>query len=323
MSVVQRFCARESATLGDPLAGSAAHAERNLLLSWPRAKWRRSLRQASDMPEAVSARLEAIAESGRRVNLIHRRDQSPDRHRLYLMPENRRYEVPRDALPAFLAALQADAPLTRWEISPPEAPLVLCCTHGKKDKCCAKFGYAAYKALAEAVADRGLPFEVWESTHLGGCRLAASAVVFPALRKYGRIDHPDVLPLLESEMADRPYLPCYRGDSRLSPAAQCAQVAALEWLAFRGLKADDLQVAALPDPEATHCRLIVDWRAAETHGRLAVSCTRRTVERFDTCADLDAGTSQPSRVWEVADISLLDDPHASLPTLPESQPRHA
>lgn len=305
MSVVQRFCARESATLGDPLAGSAAHAEHNLLLSWPRAKWRRSLRQASDMPEAVSARLEAIAESGRRVNLIHRRDQPPDRHRLYLMPENRRYEVPRDALPAFLAALQEGESLARWEISPPQGPVLLCCTHGKKDKCCAKFGYATYRALAAAVADRGLPFEVWESTHLGGCRLAASAVVFPALRKYGRISDADVVPLLESEAANRLYLPCYRGDSRLSPLEQCAQVAALEWLAARNLQAE-VEVAEPSDPEAASCRLIAEWQTTDAHGRLAITCVQRTLERFDTCADLDADTPKPGRVWDVIGIAQLE-----------------
>ncbi|PMR67585.1 sucrase ferredoxin [Halomonas heilongjiangensis] len=297
MSVVQRFCARESAALGDPLAGSAAHAERNLLLSWPRAKWRRSLRQASDMPEAVNARLEAIAESGRRVNLIHRRDQSPECHRLYLMPENRRYEVPRDALPAFLAALQEDESLARWEIAPPQGPLLLCCTHGKKDKCCAKFGYATYRALAAAVADRGLPFEVWESTHLGGCRLAASAVVFPALRKYGRISDEHVVPLLESEAANHPYLPCYRGDSRLSPLQQCAQVAALEWLAGRDLR-PEVRVAEDATAEtADRRRLSVHWRDGEQTGRLAVTCEARTLRRHDTCADIASGPPTPSRVW--------------------------
>lgn len=309
MSAVQRFCARESATLGDPLAGSAAHAERNLLLSWPRAKWRRSLRQANDMPEAVNARLEAIAESGRRVNLIHRRDQSPARHRLYLMPENRRYEVPRDALPAFLAALQEGESLARWEIAPPPGPLLLCCTHGKKDKCCAKFGYATYRALAAAVADRGLPFEVWESTHLGGCRLAASAVVFPALRKYGRIGDADVVPLLESEAANRPYLPCYRGDSRLSPLQQCAQVAALEWLAGQGLR-PEVRVAEDAATETADRRCLnVHWRHGEQTRRLAVTCEARTLRRHDTCADIASGPPTPSRVWVATHLEAIATRH--------------
>lgn len=302
MSVVQQFCARESLAVGDPLAGSAAHAEHNLLLSWPRAKWRRSLRQASDMPGAVSARLEAIAESGRRVNLINRRDQSPDRHRLYLMPENRRFDVSRDELPALLQALETGDSLARWEVAPPEGPLLLCCTHGKKDKCCAKFGHATYQALAAAVADRGLPFEVWESTHLGGCRLAASAVVFPALRKYGRINAEDVVPLLESEAANHPYLPCYRGDSRLSPLQQCAQVAGLTWLQARGLAAEVDVEDAVPYETETQCELAMRWQSGERQGRLHMTCRATDLIRHDTCADFQGDGAKPVRVWHVTSI---------------------
>lgn len=297
MSTTQRFCAQESLALGDPLAGSAAHAERNLLLSWPRAKWRRSLRQASDMSEKVMTQLEAIAETGRRVNLIHRRTQPGERHCLYLMPENRRFEMARDELPTFLAALQRGAPLTEWEIDPPAGPLLLCCTHGKKDKCCAKFGYAAYRALNAAVAERELPFEVWESTHLGGCRLAASAVVFPALRKYGRIGDEDVLPLLESELEDRPYLPCYRGDSRLSSIQQCAQVAALEWLASRGIHADVSVTQPHHGQGEDPGWLEVHWHSESDTGRLAVRCETKMLRRYDTCADLAAGPPAASQVW--------------------------
>ncbi|NIC06718.1 sucrase ferredoxin [Billgrantia bachuensis] len=305
MSATHRFCALESLALGDPLAGSAAHAERNLLLSWPRAKWQRSLRQASDMSDAVMTRLEAIAEAGRRVNLIHRRDQPSERHCLYLMPENRRFEVTREELPVFLDALGRDEPLTSWEASPPAGPLLLCCTHGKKDKCCAKFGYATYKALDAAVAERALPFEVWESTHLGGCRLAASAVVFPALRKYGRINEEDVLPLLESEIAGRPYLPCYRGDSRLSPMQQCAQVAAMEWLAARGIHGN-VSVEQPSGEAASHWRLEVDWRSTNASGRLAVSCGPRMLRRYDTCADLTEAPPSASQVWVATQVEAIE-----------------
>ncbi|MBD3894914.1 sucrase ferredoxin [Halomonas sp. ML-15] len=317
MTAPHRFCAQESLAQGDPLAGSAAHAERNLLLSWPRPKWQRSLRQASDMSAEVSTRLEAVAEAGRRVNLIHRRDQPSESHCLYLMPENLRYEVSRDELPDLLAALQRDEPLAHWERAAPAVPLLLCCTHGKKDKCCAKFGYAAYKALGAAVAERDLPFEVWESTHLGGCRLAASAVVFPTLRKYGRIGEEDVLPLLESEMADRPYLPCYRGDSRLSPVQQCAQVAALEWLAERSLY-PSVSVSPPSDPEASRSRLIAEWQTATDQGTLAVECVQRILQRFDTCADLDA-PAKATWVWQAVSLQQLE-PHT---LLRKPYPHHA
>ncbi|WP_168016044.1 sucrase ferredoxin [Halomonas salinarum] len=299
----RRFCAQDSQAIGDPLVGSAAHAERNLLISWPRPKWQRSLRRASDMPDTVATQLEAMAEAGRRVNLIHRRGEDAERHRVFLMPERREYRVARDELEAFLSAFSRGDSLAAWGGKYVALPMILCCTHGKKDKCCAKFGYASYRALAEAVTRESLPFEVWESTHLGGCRLATSALVLPALRKYGRLNPDDVPGLLEAEQDDRPYLPCYRGDSRLTPVAQCAQVAALEWLAARGLHARVRVKEALEQHEGPRQTLPVHWQAGEREGRLVVSCLQSELIRHDTCADYERDGAQPSRVWRATHIA--------------------
>ena len=299
----QRFCARDSLAIGDPLVGTAAHAERNLLISWPRPKWQRSLRRASDMPEAVTAQLEAIAEAGRRVNLIHRRGEEAENHRVFLMPERREYRVARDALATFLDAFSRGDSLAPWWHGEVTLPMILCCTHGKKDKCCAKFGYASYRALAEAVAREALPFEVWESTHLGGCRLATSALVLPALRKYGRITADDVPGLLDAERDDRPYLPCYRGDSRLTPVEQCAQVAALEWLAARGLDARVRVEAPLEASDGPRQTLPVHWQADAREGRLAVSCLQSELIRHDTCSDYERDGAQLSHVWRATHIA--------------------
>lgn len=53
-------------------------------------------------------------------------------------------------------------------------PLYLVCTHGKRDKCCAKFGFPIYKTVREA--RDGL---VWQSSHVGGDRFAANLLCFP------------------------------------------------------------------------------------------------------------------------------------------------
>jgi hypothetical protein len=53
-------------------------------------------------------------------------------------------------------------------------PLYLVCTHGKRDKCCAKFGFPVYKSLRER--RDGV---VWQSSHVGGDRFAANLLCFP------------------------------------------------------------------------------------------------------------------------------------------------
>jgi len=317
----RHFCAEESLALGDPLVGTGSHAERNLLLSWPRARWQRSLRRASDMPEDVSTEIEAIAASGRRVNLIHRRSQDSHLHRAFLMPECLRYEVPRDDLPAFLQALQHGASLTRWQAGRVEGSLILCCTHGKKDKCCAKFGFRTFRAIAAAAQRQAHPFDVWESTHLGGCRLAASAIVFPQRHKYGRIGPDDIAPLLRAEAAGRPYLPCCRGDSRLTPVEQCAQVAALEWLQSRGLTGE-VQVEGSTTADDDHCLAVaVRWQAPPQQGRLMVTCIASELVRHDTCADYESEGAKPARVWCAGDITNAAhnlDPNDDAAGLPRS-----
>ena len=154
------FCADLSREQHDPLAGSAAHAERNLLLSWPRAKWQRKLRHASDMSDSLKQTLDTLADDGLRINLIQQPGMEKYQHQLFLMPERRRFRVARWELEAFFSAFQSGTRLSQWEQPAMRNDLVLCCTHGTKDKCCAKYGYKTFKALASTVAEHPLPFEV-------------------------------------------------------------------------------------------------------------------------------------------------------------------
>lgn len=297
----QRFCAIESRKAGDPLPGTGNHPECNLLISWPRKNWSRSLRIASDMETSLTVRIEELVAGGRRVNLIHRRQWPERHHRLYLFPENLWLDVDRDALPEVVAALANRQPLTSWSPSSLTRSLILCCTHGKKDKCCAKFGYRTYQALAREARKHPEKFDVWESSHLGGCRLAASMMVFPALRKYGRISDRDVAPLLARESTGRPYLPCYRGCGTLTPAEQCAEIAVLEWLEGKGLRGEAVTIdrdfgRARPQTDGS-VWVSVRWSAdGGCQGYMDVWCETRVIDRVDTCADLDEGPSA-SECW--------------------------
>ncbi|WP_165855730.1 sucrase ferredoxin [Marinobacter sp. JSM 1782161] len=299
------FCATQSRQVDDPLPGTGAHATCNLLISWPSGKWLRSLRKARDMSDAVLDRIEAVFAGGRRVNLIHRQQQASDRHRIYLMPENLTLEVPRKQLPDFLEALLNGDDLEAWGATRADKPLILCCTHGKKDKCCAKFGNATFQALERAVAQGGGRFEVWQSSHLGGCRLAASTMVFPATRKYGRLDAGHIEPLLAAELADRPYWPCYRGNSTLNPLQQCAEVAALQWLESNG-------VVARVEPESGgevaegRATVVCAWRSDDAQGRLVVHCAQSRVLRYDTCADIGPDGPSTATVWRASDVQALE-----------------
>ena len=76
---------------------------------------------------------------------------------------------------------------------PLDHPLLVVCTHGKRDRCCAKNGRPLYDALRRETDSDW----VWQSTHVGGDRFAGNVVVLPQALYYGRVEPDDAGGLLE------------------------------------------------------------------------------------------------------------------------------
>lgn len=129
-----------------------------------------------------------------------------------------------------------------------EHPLFLVCTHGKHDRCCARFGRPLYDAVREQVEDTW----VWQSSHIGGDRFAGNLVVLPDGVYYGRVERSDAWSVVEAALEGRVHLPCYRGRSCHGFAAQAAELAVRE---HTGVLAVDGVVVRSIRPEAA------GWRA--------------------------------------------------------------
>jgi hypothetical protein len=112
-----------------------------------------------------------------------------------------------------------------------EHPLFLVCTHGKHDRCCAKYGRPLYDALREQVE----PGWAWQSSHVGGDRFAGNLVVLPDGAYYGRVEPSESWPVIEAALDGRVHLPCYRGRSLHGFAAQAAEIAVREESGALGL----------------------------------------------------------------------------------------
>lgn len=67
-------------------------------------------------------------------------------------------------------------------LEPHGSPVLLVCTHGRRDVCCAERGRPLAQALAAAFPD-----ETWESSHVGGDRFAGNLVAFPHGLYLGRV----------------------------------------------------------------------------------------------------------------------------------------
>ena len=115
--------------------------------------------------------------------------------------------------------------------SPLQKPLYVVCTHGKRDRCCARQGRPLYDGLRHET-DTG---RVWQSTHIGGDRFAGNAVVLPEGLYYGRVEPAEAGRLVAAHAAGEIDLDRYRGRSAYSFPVQAAEHAIRESEGLRGI----------------------------------------------------------------------------------------
>lgn len=94
---------------------------------------------------------------------------------------------------------------------PVAGPLLLVCTNGAVDRCCATAGRTLVATLAAAHPDL-----VWESTHLGGCRFAGNLLVLPAAQMHGRLAPGDALEVVRTAVSGRVAPTGWRGETTRS-----------------------------------------------------------------------------------------------------------
>jgi len=231
------FCSEISRENDEPLGATASRIDHWLLVEY-RGVWSHDALAGSGMSDQVKARLrELVAERPRTRLLLIRR---PDRRR-------------HDGLVVFAAdCREGREQLSRVDVDQHEDlrrvdpfisgeavsdTLFLVCTHGKHDRCCARYGRPLWDALSEEVE----PDAAWQCTHVGGDRFAGNVVVLPHGLYYGRVGRDDVGVLLDHQLGGEISLPHYRGRSCWPFAVQAAErrIRAEEGL----LRLDDVRFA--------------------------------------------------------------------------------
>jgi hypothetical protein len=124
--------------------------------------------------------------------------------------------------------------------------LVLVCTNGKHDQCCANLGRPVVRHLRTTA----WASEVWECSHIGGDRFAANVVVLPDSLYFGRMEPPESEAILDAHADGRIALDWYRGRSTLRFAEQAAEHAVRASLGVDGIDA----VVIEPTPDADRFR---------------------------------------------------------------------
>jgi hypothetical protein len=215
-------CAVLGRAVDEPQAGTAPVAQRWACIEH-RGAWPLDVAHHSD-PDVAAFAARASA-AGFRVQLIRRpgRHASHGRTRVFLTdttpPSAHTTELSVQG-PSELASLPLPAmsePLPGRVVAD---PLLLVCTHGRRDRCCALDGRALTKALVAA----GEP-DVWESSHLGGHRFAPTALVLPTGYLYGRLDVATAVAARKAAGLGEVEIGLCRGRATWSPRGQVAELA--------------------------------------------------------------------------------------------------
>lgn len=216
-------CSDRSRERRDPLAGTGGYGERWLLVeidgAWGRHAFLDSRldpaigRAVVARAEAAGIRPVAIRPFGRRAD--ERRAQASWRWALAdSRPGSEGIRWGRVDDPAELM----DVPLDGSAGTSSDERIALVCTHARHDRCCAVRGRPVAQILWAAYPDR-----VWESSHVGGDRFAATMVLLPHGLYYGRVPPDDAVAIVDAYDEGVVVEEFYRGRSSLTNVAQAAQ----------------------------------------------------------------------------------------------------
>ncbi len=226
-------CSLQSRAVDEPLAGTAPTARAWIVIEHP-GPWGRDAVADSDLPPAVRAHL-AQAKAHQVTVLLARR---PERRGGGEAAAGHRVWVARGAAGAArmrTGQLSNLDVLATWDLAAiaegtlpaldrvMAEPLLLVCTHGRRDACCAVSGRAMVAGLLEA--SPGHSDQVWECSHVGGHRLAPVTVTLPDGMVHGRLSPDDGARLLTAMDEGRVLPDLLRGRASLPAPLQAAEVA--------------------------------------------------------------------------------------------------
>jgi len=222
-------CSTAARRRGDSLVGSAAPARRWLLVEHP-AGWAPAALDSPGLRGDVAALLHRTALSvGGRVVLVRRpgRVRAGERRLWGVVDVDGAQQWGTWSRVDDLVAagqLLADGPAAApgAVLAGQRRPLLLVCTHGRHDVCCAVRG----RPVAAALAARW-PDQTWECSHIGGDRFAANLLVVPDGTVYGSLDAQSAVEVVARHLAGEVDATHLRGFSAHPPAVQAALVEVL------------------------------------------------------------------------------------------------
>jgi hypothetical protein len=288
-------CAGAARERADPLVGSAPQARQWLLIEHP-GPWRVDAVLESGIGAAV---LEVLIGNGQlsstRILLVRRPGRT-------VRTPGRRWILAGLDAPTRAGSGKVDEELllpaeemmrepARSTESPD--PVLLVCTHGVHDTCCALRGRPVAASLAERWPDA-----VWECSHIGGDRFAPNVVVLPDGFYYGNLDPDSAVEVVGQHLAGAVPSSHLRGMARHSPPVQAAVAAAYERCAPLGPRDVTVRTVDRDGPHHGHgVQTTVELDIAGRHDpvRVEILSVRRPAAQL-TCR---AGRATPATEYRL------------------------
>ena len=247
--MAERFsCARESWALDEPLLATASQVVRWVVVEQP-GTWGADALRESELPREVGEELIRRCRRWQARPLLIRRagGRSEGARQVFVVSSApaaawvRRVEVDdaADVLDLDLESLAGGEPVAG---EPVDGPLLLTCTNGRHDACCAEYG----RGVA-AVLDDAFPGRAWECSHIGGDRFAANVLCLPEGIYYGRVTPAAAVGIANLHAAGSISLPHYRGRSVWPFDVQAAETLLRQHLGADGI--DEVVPATVRRPE--------------------------------------------------------------------------
>ena len=212
----------------EPMPGTAKRDRMYVIFEWP-AGWSHDVLDGDTFGVQLSAQIKAHLGSGVGFQLIRKPGraghQMPQRHRAYLVyPEQAYAELlyldgPEDILQLDLTGPENNK---HFDARPSHDPLVLVCTHAKRDVCCAVKGRPLAAHLDQQSPN---PDVVWETSHTKGHRFAPAMLLLPWGYSFGRVNEHAGEQLVASAVQGKYFHPANRGRGLYDEPSQAAEVA--------------------------------------------------------------------------------------------------
>lgn len=235
-----KFCSILSKKSGEPIAGSAPYAKHFIFISWPKKFWGYEALQASGgFPNGLKNWMHTNSHVHGKISirLVSNKDTNNDKSDIFIYPGQYIYKdvCPKKIIKTLDTHFQKNFKSSKY-YKRFNYDQIFICTHGRHDKCCAKYGQKVAEVMRKHLEKENLNIEVWESSHLGGHRFAPTLIDFPNGYSYGRLSSDNIPIFFENRKKNKIFAPAYRGKVFLSEFEQIAEAHLQQYCYSKGLR---------------------------------------------------------------------------------------